>query len=124
MVPKPVLLIKKDEVTAEWVVTGEKTYEWRGITKSLGGKWSPPEKAWRIPLGADITPLQNKLYEYDKYIENLREQWKKKVPSYGQCCEQGKLELYYPEDPCSAFCYRCPEHGFRWSSKRGNYTGD
>lgn len=124
MPPKPALSIKKDEMTAEWVVSGYKTYEWRGITKSLGGKWSPQEKVWRLPLTADITPLQDKMNEYEAYLENLRQEWKKKIPEYGKCCEKSVAGYYYPDDPCSALCYRCPDHGFRWNSKRGNYTGD
>ena len=40
-----------------WRVTG-KTFIWKEEIKTLGGKWNPAQKAWRIPHATDISELK------------------------------------------------------------------
>lgn len=108
------------------IITG-KTFPWKEKIKALAGaRWSPAEKAWRVPLSTNIDDFVDDVVltqvEYEQEIKEAMKKFAERIPPYGKCCEEGKIEEEYWQGP---MFYLCPKHGKRPTSKKGfGYTGD
>ena len=115
---------------ADHIIKG-KTFAWKDKIKTLAGaRWSPAEKAWRVPLSTSIDDFVDDVVmtqvEYEQQLKEAvaraKEAAKNYVPPYGKCCEQGRIKEEYWQGP---MYYDCPKHGKRPTSERGfGYTGD
>jgi hypothetical protein len=95
-------------------VTG-RTFDFKDEMKALGGKWNNPTKTWTLPKDTNLEFLLVK-----KVIPKAVRP--KIIPSYGCCCEKGKIMEEYWQGP---LYYQCEEHGKRPTTSRGfGYTGD
>lgn len=105
-----------------WKITGN-TFEFKENIKSMGGKWSPLEKAWRLPITTAVDSLYEavkikqeervKAYDTWLYANRFRSQ------RAGPCCTKAVCQLN-PDDVQGPMIYKCPTHGI---SSTG-YTGD
>jgi len=100
------LVITPDNATNTAIISGD-TYHFKEYIKSVGGKWNPVEKVWRVPLTADLSCLQPRPYVHAR--------------PYWLCCD--KAEIIDFKRKHSA----CREHAHDGNTFRvgGNiYTGD
>lgn len=92
-------------------ITGN-TFPYKEFLKSLGGKWSPSQKAWILSLDADLSQLRPP--PQPRYLP---------LPKHairgGKCCSRAKAELD-KENPQGPLWYICPVHG----TYKSCYTGD
>lgn len=104
-----------------------KTFDWKDKIKALAGaRWSPDEKAWRVPLSTNIDDFVDDVVltqaEYEQELKEARKRFEARIPEYGRCCAEAKIEEEYWQGP---MYYQCPKHGKRPTSKKGfGYTGD
>jgi hypothetical protein len=108
------------EITPEAIHISGNTYSFRETLKSMGAKWSPEQKVWRLPAGADLSALRPppppppKVYEANMWVyDRMRDRRRR------ECCSQCRRELD-EIDPQGPMWYVCPVHG-KWKS---DYTGD
>jgi hypothetical protein len=115
---------------ADHIIKG-KTFDWKDKIKALAGaRWSPAEKAWRVPLSTNIDDFVDDVVLTQVEYEAQLKEWAKQaaearknyVPPYGECCKEAKIKEEYWQGP---MFYLCPKHGKRPTSERGfGYTGD
>lgn len=95
-------------------ITGN-TYNCRDLLKSLGAKWSPEQKAWKVFYGTDLSVLRPPPPPPKPRFQPLPA----KAYRGGSCCRQAKTK-FDDENPQGPLWYICPVHG-TWKSC---YTGD
>jgi len=95
------------------------TYAFKDAIKALpGATWNPAEKAWRVPLATDLAPLQ-------AAVAADAACWK--VPfkqPHGRCCAAAVVTYDVPGRFDGPYYYLCQQHGKRWPTAKGCYTGD
>lgn len=118
------LTFEKD--SADNIIKG-KTFEWKDKIKALAGsRWSPDEKAWRVPLSTNIDDFVDDVVltqvEYEQEMNELAKKFTQMIPAYGQCCTEAKIKEDYWQGP---MYYQCSSHGKRPMTKKGfGFTGD
>lgn len=108
------------EKTHEGISIRGNTYQHRELLKSLGAKWTPSEKAWKLPAGTDLSSLtpppppplsasmRQQIADYmisDRYLRlGVRRS------RHGRCCSEAKTKLddFNPQGP---MWYVCEKHG-------------
>lgn len=104
---------------AAFVVSG-RTFDHKEKIKAIAGsKWSPADKAWTLPLDADLSTLLAPVVVSRPAAPKVslwgstRNTWRR------ACCSQCKNEFdkYRPDGP---MWFVCPVHG-TWKS---DYSGD
>ena len=96
--------------TLEGIVVTGKTFEYRERIKGLRGRWNPIMKAWIIPLGTDLTILEEPL------------PISMALPPHWLCCAKAVILNYDKQQ------YVCSSHGDPNQSimfvRGALYTGD
>lgn len=96
------------------LITGN-TYNCREVLKSLGAKWSPEQKAWKLPSGTDLSALRPPPPPPQPRFQPLPS----RAIRGGRCCSRASAKLD-DENPQGPLWYICPVHG----TYKSCYTGD
>lgn len=107
------------EITPEEISITGNTYHYREMLKSLGAKWSPEKKAWKLPSGTDLAALRppppppRQTYQPNMWV------FDRPRKRNSACCSKCKRE-FDDVNPQGPMWFVCPVHG-KWKS---DYTGD
>jgi hypothetical protein len=100
-----------------------KTFIWKEQIKSLGGKWNPEQKVWRIPRSTDISELKAAVLkkEVDICTELLLAAEKKTVKPHWLCCDNA---LIVDRVRQHTVCNACAVDGNNFRVRGAIFTGD